>query len=306
MPRPLLPLLTASVLIAADAPPPAAGVLWYRQPAKRWEPEALPIGNGRLGAMCFGGVAKERIQFNEESLWTGGANPSGGYAYGNGRNEDGDCFGCYRNFGDLTIAFAMESVGEPEVGSPSGHGDGDGNGIARSVDGDPKSKWCTENQGRPVVWQLTLPKAQALDRYAFTSANDVPARDPSTWTLEGSADGTAWTVLDRHEGEKPFPGRHETREYRIANPMACRFYRLTFQPSASHFQIGEIDFPGTNLGSGKAAAPDGYVRSLDLATGIHCTSFVIGGITHRRVRQPSLNQAGGSASAGASSKPNAL
>jgi alpha-L-fucosidase 2 len=44
--------------------------LWYRQPAKQWT-EALPIGNGRLGAMVFGGVEDERLQFNEDTLWTG-------------------------------------------------------------------------------------------------------------------------------------------------------------------------------------------------------------------------------------------
>ena len=45
-------------------------VLWYRQPAAVWE-EALPVGNGRLGAMVFGGAPVERIQFNEETLWDG-------------------------------------------------------------------------------------------------------------------------------------------------------------------------------------------------------------------------------------------
>jgi alpha-L-fucosidase 2 len=44
--------------------------LWYNQPAEAW-PEALPIGNGRMGAMVFGSVEQERIQFNEETLWTG-------------------------------------------------------------------------------------------------------------------------------------------------------------------------------------------------------------------------------------------
>ncbi len=44
--------------------------LWYSAPANKWD-EALPIGNGRLGAMVFGGVENERIQLNEESVWTG-------------------------------------------------------------------------------------------------------------------------------------------------------------------------------------------------------------------------------------------
>jgi len=45
--------------------------LWYNKPAKNWD-EALPIGNGRLGAMIFGRTANELIQLNEETLWTGG------------------------------------------------------------------------------------------------------------------------------------------------------------------------------------------------------------------------------------------
>jgi len=43
---------------------------WYEQPASRWV-DALPLGNGRLGAMVFGGVANERLQLNEEGLWAG-------------------------------------------------------------------------------------------------------------------------------------------------------------------------------------------------------------------------------------------
>lgn len=45
--------------------------LWYEQPAAEWE-EALPIGNGRLGAMVYGGTDTERLQLNEESMWYGG------------------------------------------------------------------------------------------------------------------------------------------------------------------------------------------------------------------------------------------
>jgi alpha-L-fucosidase 2 len=44
--------------------------LWYTKPAGQWT-EALPVGNGRLGGMVFGGIPKEHIQFNEDSLWTG-------------------------------------------------------------------------------------------------------------------------------------------------------------------------------------------------------------------------------------------
>lgn len=48
-------------------------LLWYREPAHEWV-EALPLGNGRLGAMVFGGVAEERLELNEDTLWAGGPN----------------------------------------------------------------------------------------------------------------------------------------------------------------------------------------------------------------------------------------
>jgi alpha-L-fucosidase 2 len=50
---------------------PSGSMLWYRQPAEKWT-DALPIGNGRLGAMIFGGVEAERLQLNADTLWSGG------------------------------------------------------------------------------------------------------------------------------------------------------------------------------------------------------------------------------------------
>jgi len=125
--------------------------LWYRQPAAipaqrpavTWENpkgwiEALPVGNGRLGGMVFGGVPRERIQLNEDSLWSGGPqdadNPSAlealpeirrllfagqykeaqeltykrlvcrgqGSGQGNGAKVP---FGCYQTLGDLWLTF---------------------------------------------------------------------------------------------------------------------------------------------------------------------------------------------------------
>ena len=54
-----------------SAQPPSSLVLWYKKPAILWT-DALPIGNGRLGAMVFGGVESERLQLNEDTLWSGG------------------------------------------------------------------------------------------------------------------------------------------------------------------------------------------------------------------------------------------
>jgi alpha-L-fucosidase 2 len=63
----------SAAVLARRAQSQQAGntLLWYSKPASLWN-EALPIGNGRLGAMVFGGVQAERLQLNEDTLWSGG------------------------------------------------------------------------------------------------------------------------------------------------------------------------------------------------------------------------------------------
>jgi alpha-L-fucosidase 2 len=52
-------------------------VLWYNKPASDWN-EALPVGNGRMGAMVFGGISEEHLQLNENTLYSG--EPSQNYS----------------------------------------------------------------------------------------------------------------------------------------------------------------------------------------------------------------------------------
>ncbi|MFE9749063.1 glycoside hydrolase N-terminal domain-containing protein [Saccharothrix saharensis] len=114
------------------APASTATTLWYDEPATEWESQALPIGSGALGAMVFGGVRDEQVQFNEKTLWTGGPG-SAGYDFGNWRTPRPDAikqvqdriaaegrvsptwvasvlgqpktgYGAYQTFGDLAIA----------------------------------------------------------------------------------------------------------------------------------------------------------------------------------------------------------
>lgn len=68
-------------LAMVTATPNSSTLLWYRQPAADWV-EALPVGNGRLGAMVFGRTQDELIQLNESTVWTGG--PYSPYGDGKG------------------------------------------------------------------------------------------------------------------------------------------------------------------------------------------------------------------------------
>ena len=66
--------------------------LWYTKPATDWMTEALPIGNGRIGAMIFGGIEQDTIQFNDKTLWTGSTVSRG----------------AFQNFGNIRIDFGTQ------------------------------------------------------------------------------------------------------------------------------------------------------------------------------------------------------
>lgn len=87
----LLALKCLALSAAEGLPATPQHPLWYTAPAQRWETEALPIGNGRLGGMIFGGVDREHIQFNEDSLWIGDEHDTGAYqAFGDLHVQLGD------------------------------------------------------------------------------------------------------------------------------------------------------------------------------------------------------------------------
>lgn len=267
--------------ITFDTPPVSSGNF----PMANWESQAQPVGNGRIGAMVFGNPLKEHIQFNDISLWTGGLNPSGGYNV----NE----FGSYQNFGDLFLDFTGSEGNAFQPVNTSGHdvpgrafGDAMQNSeqsIISAGDGNPASKWCVEHKNKDVIWQVDLGSPTAIPGYSFTSADDIPARDPRTWRFEGSQDGKNWTLIDQHQNEPPFANRAEKKSYKIALEKAEKFqhYRFVFVPAADaqHFQVAEITLDGVSHEAPKVTK---FTRSLDLATGIHTTTFTHEGVVQKR------------------------
>jgi alpha-L-fucosidase 2 len=299
--------LAAALAPAAPAPPPAATKVWFDQPATAFH-QSCVTGNGRLGAMDMGGVDSERIILNESSVWSGGAYDGNKYdAYQclpevreklfsgdiNGADAllkrefryadgvkgwfDANQFGCYQTLGDLTIESGSGS--KLKASSPSGHAAGDGKTIANSVDADPATKWCIDKAGDAVVWQAELPSPTRVTSYSLTSAEDVPSRDPQVWMVAGSTDGKTWTELDRRNLGKPFERRHQTKSFELAKPGAYKFYRVTFMPQETFFQVAEI-----GLGAALPPPPPvtGYRRELDLMSGLATTRFTRDGVTFTR------------------------
>ena len=292
-------------------PPEEPMSVWFDKPARNFH-ESCVLGNGRLGAMDFGGTRKLRIALNESSLWSGGpydgnnyeahkclpevreklfaGDISGawgalgrGFRYADGVRGWGDInqFGCYQTLGDLTVSFGGPAT-EPKVTSPSGHEQGDGKTIAGSVDGNTGTKWCVDKAGKAVSWQIELPAARAVPSYTLTSADDVPSRDPQVWVLEGSADGKGWTELDRRSSPgRPFPRRHQAQSFDIAKPAPYRFYRFTFTPQEAYFQVAEIALSGISAAAPEPAS-EGYRRDLNLMTGVSTTRYVQDGAAFTR------------------------
>jgi alpha-L-fucosidase 2 len=303
-------VIVAGFSQAGEVSPPVEPMsVWFVSPARSFH-ESCPLGNGRLGAMDFGGVGRERIVLNESSLWSGGPYDGNkydayqclpevreklfagdipgawvaldkGFRYADGVSGWGDVnqFGCYQTLGDLIVDFDNDP--EAKLSSPSGHEAGDGNSIENTVDGDPGTKWCVNNGSEPVVWQMELPKAQTVDSYAFTSGNDVPDRDPRRWVLECSADGKTWVEVDRRELDKPFEQRQETKRFQVSRPGVFRFYRFTFAPTpASTFQVAEIVLAGA-VGPSPVVGDD-YRRDLNLMQGVAHTQYRRNGVTFTR------------------------
>lgn len=309
-----LPLVAAALWLDGNlAAAPLSSGLWFDQPATHFT-RSLPLGNGRLGAMVFGGVYHERIVLNESSMWSGspqdadreeahlalpeirrllleGKNVEAeelvnryftcdgpGSGFGGGANVQ---FGSYQVLGNLRLRFhGADPPLEPV--SPSGHQAHPQESIINSFDSNSFTKWCVEHGGRAVQWMIDARKPVLVSHYAITSAGDRPERDPRTWRLEGSMDGVAWVLLDERVDQPLFERRNQQREYAVANPVESRWFRFTFEPNegAEHFQVGEVELKG--LDPFDHSLPEEYQRSLDLSTALARTEYVREGTRYIR------------------------
>ncbi len=113
-------------------------------------------------------------------------------------------------------------------------------GKAQAFDGDKGTKWLTFATTGWVAAKLDAPLS--VDRYALTSANDEPGRDPADWQLQGSTDGSTWTTIDQ-QTRQTFDKRGQTKTYAVAEPTAYPYYRLnvTRNGGANIVQLGEVE-----------------------------------------------------------------
>lgn len=295
---------------AVTANPSSTLKLWYRNPATNWETQALPIGNGHMGGMVFGGINQERIQFNEKTLWSGGPGADANYQYGikdnaqtsvdkirqlllEGKVDEAkgllgnitgvmgandQSFGAYQAFGDLFLDFDPQSTVKVTASSDNS---AYGEGIDKLTDGSLDTKWYTGASGTAPFWlQWEYGSSSAVNQYEMTSANDVPDRDPKNWTLKGSNDGTNWILLDTRENEQ-FESRKLKKTYTFTNETAYKFYKFDLEANgAAQMQLAELQLSGKTVLPPDSVAD--YRRELDISDAMARVSYTKNDVKYKR------------------------
>lgn len=146
----------------------------------------------------------------------------------------------------LQVQAIQENFGGLEGNILTAQGANSKHPITNAVDGLTNSKWLDNDSS--TWFQVTLPQTHGaeLSEYSLTSANDVPGRDPRSWTLWAREhEGADWQLLDERTNET-FPERFQQRTFTIPGPVEpAREFRFEFvNNGANDFQIAEIALKG--------------------------------------------------------------
>ncbi|HVF96205.1 MAG TPA: DUF1735 domain-containing protein [Flavisolibacter sp.] len=136
----------------------------------------------------------------------------------------------------------VTTSGTLTVSNENASGSAAGEGSPKLVDNDINTKYLYSGFNSSGWFQQKFTTPVNVGAYTFTSANDASDRDPKTWTLQGSNDGTTWTVLDTRTNEL-FGARFQTKRYELPVTMTATYtyYRifLTANNGSSLFQMAE-------------------------------------------------------------------
>lgn len=120
-------------------------------------------------------------------------------------------------------------------GSPSGEEK------EKAFDGNTSTKWLIFANSGWIAYHFGNNAAYTTTSYSITSANDFPARDPKSWSLQGSNNGLNWTTLDTRTNQT-FGSRYLTKTFTFMNTTAYKYYRLnvTANNGGTELQFAEI------------------------------------------------------------------
>lgn len=134
----------------------------------------------------------------------------------------------------------VTGTGTLSVSKDNNDGADAGEGSKKLVDNNINSKFLVADFPQGLWMQMDLAEAKVVRMYRLTSGNDAPERDPKSWRLLGSNDGSTWTELDK-QTEQYFSGRNQTVNYEFENDTAYKYYRWVVDEDngSNLFQISE-------------------------------------------------------------------
>ncbi|MEP3389837.1 MAG: basic secretory protein-like protein [Reichenbachiella sp.] len=134
-------------------------------------------------------------------------------------------------------------------------------GISKLIDNSSTTKYLTFHANAWVQYQATT--SYVVTKYVITSANDVPARDPYSWTLQGSNDGVNFSTIDSRSGQD-FPNRFQSREFTFSNAAAYTYYRLDMTNNSGNIlQLAELAIWGEEAVVASDFTDDGGIVSAE-------------------------------------------
>ena len=144
----------------------------------------------------------------------------------------------------VTPQSSMVNVAVGGTATASVNGSSGTEGAAKAFDLNVGSKWFSGSGAGSSGWlqyDFGAGITQVIKKYAISSANDTPGRDPKDWQFQASNDGSSWVTLDTRSGQS-FTYRYQTQTYSANNTTAYRYYRLNITASNGNtdLQLGEL------------------------------------------------------------------
>lgn len=196
--------------------------LQYDEPAVDWEAQALPIGNGRIGAMVFGGVGKEKIQVNEETLWSGGPGANASYKGGDNSHSSEKVHTALQN-----VRQSIQDMVNDFSTNNAAYSDSDGKLVTHNYKDLLSDSAFSKN--------LNLLKGVKNNFGTYQTLGNIIINDPASGSDEGYRDYVRKSDLNNGMETVHYVWNEITfdRDYFVSNPANVLAIKLTAdQPGA--------------------------------------------------------------------------